>query len=283
MGRKSRDMSENIKSSITLALAIYGVIQIWLIALWNKYIRKGTINIYETGNIEIGYSNFGPTIGLNGTLRALNKDVFVRAINLLVVREKDKAQHIFQWMAFRPPKIDLAGSQPISMEIPSGFMISSNSPHRFNIFFNDNGCFGDIRYLFGVYISEWYKVVEQLTKIGLPPQLGITSPEIIVQRSGLIQNFEKSSIYSEMYAALNGRCYWESGDYRLTINVVTSKPDKVISNNYHFSITEDDSRNLKLNVVTMLRDPIANYLGDQNFPYHFAYAAYKQLYERKLN
>jgi len=219
-------MVEFIKSYGILILAIYGIIQVWFIALWKKYARKGKINIYETGTIEIGYSTFGPTIGLNGTLRALNKDVFIKSIDLLVVRGKDKAQHILKWIAFRPPKIDLAGSQPISMEIPSSFLVPPDSPHRFNIVFNDNDLFEDIRPLFNAYISEWYKVADQLTKIWTP-SLGVTpEPEIIAQQIELIEDFRKSTIHIDTYTALNRRCYWEPGNYQLTINVRTSKPDK---------------------------------------------------------
>lgn len=268
-------MIEFIKSYGILILAIYGTIQVWFIALWKKYVRKGKISIYETGTIEIGYGTFGPTIGLNGTLRALNKDVFVKSIDLEVVREKDRAQHVFNWIAFRPPKIELAGTQPISMEIPAGFLVSPDSPHRFNIVFNDAGLLEEIRPLFNEYISEWLKVVEQLSKVW-PPSVGVTpQPEIIAKQLELIEAFRKSPIRVETYTALDRKCYWEVGRYRLKINVRTSKPDKVFTNNYRFSITEADSKNLKLNVITMLEEPISNYLRVQNYPYNFAYSAYE--------
>ena len=268
-------MEDFLKSYGTLIIAIYGVIQVWFIALWKRHIKKGKISLYETGTIEIGYSTFGPTIGLNGTLRVLNKDVFISSIDLLVVREKDKAQHIFNWIAFRPPKIDLAGSQQISMEIPSGFLVSPDSPHRFNIVFNDNDLFEEIRPLFNTYITEWYTVADQLTKIW-PPSVGTIPPhEIISRKIELIEGFRKSKIHLDMYTHLDRKCYWEPGDYTLTINVRTSKPDRVFTNNYRFSITEPDSKNLKLNVITILEEPISSYQRIQNYPYNFAYSTYK--------
>ncbi|MCL4536718.1 MAG: hypothetical protein M1610_03875 [Nitrospirae bacterium] len=268
-------MENFLKSYGTLILAVYGIIQVWIIALWKKYARKGKINIYETGNIEIGYSAFGPTIGINGTLRALNKDLFIKAIDLLVIREKDKAQHIFKWIAFRPPKIDLAGSQPVSMEIPSGFLVSPDSPHRFNVVFNDNDLFEDIRPLFNEYVSEWYKVADQLTKIWSPLPGAIHQLNLPESYFRLIEDFRKSKIRLDMYTALDRKCYWESGDYSLTMNVRTSKPDKVFINSYKFSITEADSKNLKLNAITILEEPISSYLRVQNYPYNFAYSTYK--------
>ena len=269
-------MAEFLKSYGTLILAIYGIIQLWGLALWKRYARKGEINIYETGSIEIGYSGFGPTIGLNGTLRALNRDVFIKEIDLLVLREKDKAQHAFRWFAFRSPKIELAGSQPVSMEIPSSFLITPNSPHRFNIVFNDNDLFEDIRPLFHTYLSAWYKVAEELSKISSVFFTAIPPPEAIETQKRLLEGFRKSQIAIDTFSAIHGRCYWEAGNYLISINVRTSKPDKIFSNHYRFLITDNDCRNLKLNVVTILNEPIATFMKIQNYPYNFAYSTYKQ-------
>lgn len=267
-------MEEFIKSFGTLILAIYGIVQIWLIALWKKYARKGEIDIYETGTIEIGYSTWGPTICLNGTLRGLNKDVFLKSIDLRIVRKKDQAQHNFRWIAFRSPKIDLAGTQPSSMEIPSGFLISPNSPHRYNIVFNDNDLFQDFRPIFSDYITEWNKVVEQLATKPLDPNSPFYT-QTVKEHYVIIENFRNSKKHVDTYTALDRKCYWDDGEYSLILNVRTSKPDKIFSNNYCFSITETDSRNLKLNVITILEEPIANYLRIQNYPYNFAYSIYK--------
>ena len=179
----------------------------------------------------------------------------------MVIREKDKAQHIFKWVAFRSPKIDLVGTQPVPMEIPSGFLVSPDLPYRFNIFFNDNKLFKDIRSIYNKYSSECYKVVKQLP--------------VISDQKKLIEDFRKTKISLETHEALNRKCYWEPGDYSLAINVKVSKPDSIFTNNYSFSIKEDDSRNLRLNVITILEEPITNQLKSKNFPYNFAYLEYK--------
>jgi len=269
-------MGEFIESSGAFILASLALAQFWVKILWDKYFRKGAIDYYETGTIAIGYNMSGPVLGLNGTLRALNKDVFIRSMDLLVVRERDRAQHVFKWIAFQSPKIEIAGSQPSPMEIPSGFLVSPNSPHRFNIIFNDNDLFKDIGPLLNSYISEWRSITKQLTKIwspsiGVPPQ-----EEVLSRQHSLIEDFRKSKIHVDTYTALDRKCYWEPGDYRLIVNVVVSKPDNVITKMYNFSITQADSNNFKLNVITMLEQPISDYLRVQNYPYNFAYSEYKK-------
>src|SRR2546428_9072098 len=84
-----------IKAYGSLALSIFAILQVWIYGVWKRYFRRGIIEVYETGLIEIGYSLFGPTIGLNGTLRALHHDVFIRTIELTVTRESDGATHSY--------------------------------------------------------------------------------------------------------------------------------------------------------------------------------------------
>lgn len=265
-------MGKFLETYGVLILAFIGFIQFWLKVLYDKYFRKGEIAYYETGTIVVGYITSGPTISLNGTIRALNKDVFVRSMDLLVVREKDKAQHVFKWIAFQSPKIDIAGSQPSPMEIPSGFLISPNSSHRFNIVFNDNDVFKDIRPLLNTYNSECYKTSEELRKIW-PPLTG-APPEILAQQFAVIERFRKSRIHVDTFTALDRKCYWEPDSYQLIINVTTSKPNKAFTKKYHFLITEEDSRILKLNVITILDEPVTGYLRIPNPLYYWAFSEY---------
>jgi hypothetical protein len=268
-------MGEFFGSFGALILGFLAFAQFWIKILWEKYLRKGKIDYYKTGTIAIGYDHLGPTIYLIGTIRALDKDVFIRTIDLLVIREKDKAQHVFEWAAFLSPIIDVSGSLPAPQEIPSGFMISPNSPHRFYIIFRDSNLFKDMRSSLNEYYSEWYKTTEELSKIwlsltGVPPQ-----PAILAQQSAVIDRFRKSKIHVDTFTALDRKCYWEAGDYQLTINIRASKPDVTFTRRYRFSISEVDSKNLKLNVISILKQPVSRYLRVPDPPYNFAFSEYR--------
>lgn len=248
--------------------------QFWIKILWEKYFRKGKIDYYETDTIAIGYDHSGPTLHLKGTIRTLNKDVFIRTIDLLVIREKDKAQHVFKWAAFLSPIINISGSPPTPQEIPSSFMISPNSPHRFYIVFRDSDLFRDISSLLNGYYSEWYKTTEELGKIW-PPFTNMPPNQTVAnQLSAIIERFRKSKIHVDTFTALDRKCYWEPGDYQLTINIRASKPDMTSTRSYRFSISEADSKNLKLNVISILEQPISRYLRMPDPPYRFAFSEY---------
>ena len=126
-------LSSFLKDYGTLIIAIYGVIQLWLVYIFRRIFRRARVELYTTELVEIGYSNFGPTIGLYGTITTLNKDSFVSNISLLVRRERDRAEHRFNWLAFRSNQITISPASQIAFELPSGFIITPTQPHRYNI------------------------------------------------------------------------------------------------------------------------------------------------------
>src|SRR5687767_14744653 len=88
----------------SLVIATAALVQPWLLALWRR--RSGTIDVYETGGaVEVGYSGFGPTVGLRGTLRAAHRDQFIRDIRVTIVKKRDGSTHVFDWLVFKAEKI----------------------------------------------------------------------------------------------------------------------------------------------------------------------------------
>lgn len=268
-------MEEFIKSYGTLILAIYGVIQTWIIALYKKIVKNGEIDIYETGLIEVGFSGTAPTIELNGTLRALNKDVFVKSIELSITREKDKAQHIFSWAAFCPPQISSTETRTSLTEIPSGFLISQNSSHRYNIIFEDTNTSGEIKNLFNEYNAKWSDISAQLNKLWSPRSGHYPSPEIEAQQQNLVDNFRSTTTYKDTRDHLASKCYWEAGNYHLQIKVITSKPDRVFPKAFGFTISESDAKKLRANVPVMVEEPISSYFRNKAI-YNFASVFYNE-------
>jgi hypothetical protein len=66
-----------------------------------KRLRRAKLDFFESQNLEIGFSQFGPTVALIGTVRTLHKDYFVRAISVTVTRKRDSIRRSFDWSTFR--------------------------------------------------------------------------------------------------------------------------------------------------------------------------------------
>ena len=126
-------------------VATIAFLQTWVIKAGGNLVHRRRIKIYPSGSPEIGYSVFGPTIGLYGTLRALNGDVFVRQIRVKVHRIRTNGEHWFAWLAFRSPVMMLGESAAPPPELPSSFIVSSSQPYRYNITFHDADIGEEIR------------------------------------------------------------------------------------------------------------------------------------------
>jgi hypothetical protein len=96
--------------------------------------RRAIIDVHPAGRLEVGFGNFGPTIGVQGTLQAIHRDAFITCSSVTVVRVADNLRHEFPWAVFRPQTLGASAQQA---EIASGFLLSVSAPRRFNIQFHD--------------------------------------------------------------------------------------------------------------------------------------------------
>src|SRR2546423_1664122 len=111
----------------TAIVAVIALVQPWLFQLYLRLFRRGAIDIYETGGIEVGFSAFGPTIGLIGTLRARYQDMFVQTATIMVAKVGSTQKHYFNWGAFRVPKTvvdsNLTHSAEVAVSEANPFMV----------------------------------------------------------------------------------------------------------------------------------------------------------------
>src|ERR1700682_2947402 len=121
----------------TLTIAVVALLQPWAVLAWKQFFRPGAIDIFETGVIEVGFSGYGPTLGLVGTLRARDRGLFIRSASIEVERETDHARHNFEWAAFRATRTIIGRPSEVALSVPAGFMVMPMQPSRYNIFFND--------------------------------------------------------------------------------------------------------------------------------------------------
>jgi hypothetical protein len=238
------------------ALLIAGVAlaQPWAIAILRRYLRPGRIDIYETGLIEIGYGGLGSSVGLLGTLRAIDRDLFVESMTLRVTRVRDQSQHDFEWAAFRPfsmaPMLELS-----SLEMPVGFMLLTSTPQRYNVFFRDNATQEAQRDAAAPLQAEWKERVDKAFLDALVAAPHGTSQEDLAEmmrqsEQQLFVAILNDSIYQQAAVDLDRICYWDAGTYRLALEVKT--PDQTFSKYWTFSLTDADERGLRANVPVAL-------------------------------
>jgi hypothetical protein len=245
-------MWEPIIKWCTLVIAALALIRPELVFLFNRVFKKEEIEIHKFGNIEVEYNQFGPVIGVYGQLRCLNRDLFVHRIDLKLERKRDTSTHPFEWFLFRSTKFTIKGEVG-PLERPSGIMLSTSSPHRFLISFNDTETYDVMRQAAEKLNKEWTDYIfEQKKQIGLD-NADLSKLEITKH----YKNFKEGKggkSDRETYATLNREFYWSPGDYNLEIIVSTWKPKLKFKEKWEFKLTEKDSEILRLNIIKLMDD-----------------------------
>ena len=252
----------------TLAIATIALVQPWLLGLWKTFVRKGMIDIHETGTIEVGYSGFGPTIALYGTLRAINRDQFVQNIELHVIKLKDSSRHKFEWGLFRSEKFTVGGKQETSLELPTGFMLTTAQPYRYNILFSDSLVQSEIRPLINELTNSWTKTLfdeggRSATEQGVNPIGGLVQSQQVLK--ALYDKFSKQDVHIKAFTALDRLCYWEPGKYSLEMCVNTFRPSGSFVKQWSFELSREDSERLRLNAIIVILEICGRPFGQYNF------------------
>lgn len=265
-------MEQFLKDWGTLLLAIYGVIQVWLIAIWKRYFKKGTVTVYKTGKLEVGHSNFGPTLTVAGTLLSTNKDVFISEIYLKAKRLKDDALQEFEWLAFRPQQFHLKKSDQVTLELPSAFIVKPDSPHHFNIFFSGSQIrkefepfLIDLQQDWSQYLSNKRNDIEKLSS-----ELKITQQSVV---EDLYNNdfFKNSEPSQKAWDIIRNKVFWEPGKFSVTLHVKTNKENISFQDKWSFSIDEQQHERFRLNSIAVINEMCVGHVN-----YNFAYVDYEK-------
>lgn len=258
--------SSNIGPWIVSLLAL---IQVWIIELWRKY-RHGIIQIYESGTIEIGYGQLGPSIGLTGALRCVHKDVFVKRMFIELTRQRDRAQHVFNWRAFRSSTISLGPNANQQLELVGSFLVTSALPYKYNVFFVDDRFVREHRGRVEPIAQRWHEFVRAklaaLTK-GTPTSLEtLTTEAKLAVANALFGEFLKEKDVLEAYSALDRGIYWEEGEYELILGVECAEPERTFRKRWTFRLEKGDADRLRLNTVAILQ-AVCGLTVNYNFAY----------------
>lgn len=251
---------------ISLIIAVTALVQPWLIALWKKFFRSPKIEIYPSGNLEIGYSDYGPTIGLHGTLRAPHGDVFVKSIRLKVRRVQTNEEHWFAWAVFRSPVITFNPSESQPMELPAGFIVSQTQPHRYNIVFHDPDIQSEMRPYLEKLAPLAFSIVH---KYDLNFAKGTMNWAELYDKAH--DEYAKSLDVTDAYGRLNMLYYWKMGKYEIEAHIDTNKKDSHFIKRLPFQLTEQDAERLCRNAVVVTENPFRIVAGEQFWNFNFAY------------
>lgn len=239
----------NTPTWISLASAL-----IALIALFRPEIStilRGWLNRIEyfpLNKVEIGFSTFGPTIGLVGTLRGAPNDQFVKSVSLVLVRDKDRSTHKFEWAVFRSTSI-VGDTKDI--QVASGFSLRDGDSRTLNIQFWDNDTRHDME-------PSLERLRQPFRDFILRSKINLAQTSSDELTRIFQQDFQKEdpNLHGSVWAEIGRNFYWETGSYRLTVVIETWDPQKRFAQDYTFRIESQEAETLRINAVGAMHGAI---------------------------
>jgi hypothetical protein len=253
-------------------IGLLALVQVWAIALWRRLYSRGSLTSHETSSIEIGFSTFGPTVTLLGTLRAEHKDVFVKRMQVRVIRSRDRAEHTFTWRAFRPNVVTLGSGGSQTMEIAGSFLVTITRAHAYNVFFASAVFAGQYEQFVQPLRDSWNTFVEQeIRRVdeNMVGQIGraLENPFLSTQ---LFNSFIAAGHATNLHTAISNDFFWHAGDYELEFTVETNARPELLIQRWRYTLTAQDEQNLRFNAITSIRE-----LCNLPVVYNFVYKEYR--------
>lgn len=273
-----RDWTSDTWTAIATVVAFAALIQPWATALWKKLFKRGSVEIYETSPFEIGFSGFGPTIAVTGTLRARDQDMFIPVIRMSLHANRTNGLRVFEWAGFRNAKAlfgtAVGQSTEVAFEAPSGFMVSTAQPYRYNIIFAEIQALEQLRPIFESYRTAWLDYF--LKESRLNPNTLASDPaaqaKVVNEMRRVHQKFQATEPYKRAFEALDRIFSWTPDTYSVLFEVITAGPNRKYPESWTFSLTQQDVDNLRNNVGSILEELVQ--LPLSTGMYFFAYPPY---------
>jgi hypothetical protein len=232
-----------------LTLAIYAIVQVWVIALWKRI--SGKLTIFETGGVDLGFGGFGPAITLTGTFRAERKDMFIRKVDLRVVREVDNATFALEWLAFKAPEIKIGDPTATTFEVPSGINVLVSQPKRYSIVFCDKKIQNTLNRQLIRVSQEWRRFLLGKQQSIQRALKNSTEAEVLESCFAEFVTTTVSQTALEMLTASN---WLRSGSYKITMETRTASPDKTFRKEWRYFLDDQLRLGLEGNALAVLRE-----------------------------
>lgn len=211
---------------IATVVAIFALLQPWIIKLWDRFCRKICVNFIPSAKIKLYYNRSGAYIYLGGVIEAKNKAAVVKDIAVRVVRKKDKAELLLDWSSFMIPMFQSVGGNAVTTsEIARPFKVEAGSLYPVFIEFASTN------------IQESARLTEIYSKISLE-LAGIMQPNTTIDQAKCA--LVNSSCYKTFRDELLQNFYWKADDYVIELTIMYND-EKIQQYKFKFSIDADEA------------------------------------------
>lgn len=255
--------------NITITIAIIALAQPWLIGLYGRFFKQSQLDFYPTGRLEIGFSTYGPTVCIYGTLRCEHADAFIVNMQLQVQNQDNKATSLMQWLAFRKHTFNIqASSTDSQIELPSSFKMIVGTTRTFGVVYHDTNIRDRLADQLDPRQEDWTSYVSRNSTEAAK----LISEDTTVNHDSLILDILEEWYLTEegTQAAIRNteiECYWREGIYSATLNVLLGTHKVKTVSLFTFELSRDDIESLRSNSAVLVRNLYSRIAEDFQFAY----------------
>lgn len=232
---------ELIAIILSLVALIVPLLKWW----YDKYIKKLQFDFLPSGMITLFFNKSGSYISLGGVFEAKNKPAVVKNISAKVIREADNATLAMNWSTFSSPVFrNYAGNVELSFETAHPFKVEAD--------------------MLSPAFVEFENAADKMNEITaqiLEPAHNAARRFLNQDDMNLLYQTDKqvrqTREFQDAKVSLNDYFFWKKGKYQIILT--TKYNDMVLTKNYEFALTEDESEDLRTNIDNLLVEPIANH------------------------
>lgn len=249
------------------ALALVALMQVWIIAAWRKWLIKPKLVVVFENNVEVGLSSWGPYIRLYVNLHSSRKQIFIKSMNLELVRLKDNFQHSFRSFAYGSLNLS-----EVALELPSSFLLTPSTHETKNVIFLDVDLERSLEQKLEKYSNKWDMFRRKTESEAMENE---KERKEYVMNS--LESFTGTEDYQHPFEFLSENFFWHQGEYEITLEIQTLEPQNIYEKVAVFELTEEHSKKLKQNINTILWTPISDYLYEYEPPYYRAFTTLEEI------
>jgi len=197
-----------------------------------KLINRPKLNLYSSGEIEIGFNRLGPNATLFGTMQALRGDFFITKIDAVFRQPATNFTRTLEWRAFKPYVFGLRTDEDVQYELVAAFALKVSEPFKYNIIFIDD-----------TFINQELERVRMVSNVWQEFQTKVSQE---LTGSARVKAFYAQPDIQAIAQSWQERMYWTAGDYQLDVIMYSGK--RKICSSYSFTLPESEVTILRNNV-----------------------------------
>jgi len=233
---------------------------------WSAVYRRlrSNVELHPTSILEFSFAEFGPQIGLQGTLRALHNDHFVSNMKIQVSRKGDNVDIEMPWHIFRSPEIviDFASrkQQQLGVSNATPFILPQDSPRSISIIFADNTKVIELQELAKEVRNKWNNFIshpatqQKIQNASKEADKPLNASDLFNEFSEILSDHQDTCLIN-LYSNLQKIVYWEPGLYDAYVYINTSRPTRDPVYQITFEVTTEQANRIQQNahlIIMML-------------------------------